>query len=292
MGIEISHHPEVDQAHLTLNCRGRLLTLDQPRVMGILNLTPDSFSDGGRYQQWDAALTQVERLLTEGADLIDVGGYSSRPGATDIPAEEELQRIESIVAEILRRFPEALVSVDTFRARVARHVLEMGVHMVNDISAGQFEPEILSVVAEYPVPYVMMHIQGTPQTMQLNPQYDDVVEEVCTYFVDRIGAARQAGIRDLILDPGFGFGKTLAHNYALMQSLGTFRSFGLPILVGISRKSMLTRRLGIPRTETLPAASALHLWSMVQGARLLRVHEVKPAVEVVQIFQTLTYGVV
>jgi dihydropteroate synthase len=276
----------------TLNCRGRLLSLKRPVVMGILNLTPDSFSDGGQFNSPDLAYAQVEKMLEEGATIIDIGGYSSRPGAEKISPEAELKRIEEVTGGVLQRFPEAFVSVDTFRASVAKAVLELGVHMINDISAGMADPDMLPTVAGYPAPYLMMHMQGTPQTMQKSPVYLDVVEEVFLFLVERVKAARKAGIVDLVVDPGFGFGKDLSHNYDLFRNLDKFKALGLPVLVGISRKSMIYRMFNTTPEDVLELSSALHIKALDAGADILRVHDVRPAARIVKLHGYLKNGAV
>ncbi|RMG67936.1 MAG: dihydropteroate synthase [Bacteroidetes bacterium] len=269
--------------------------------MGILNVTPDSFSDGGRYQEVSAALRRVEEMLAQGADLIDLGGYSSRPGAEDIAVAEELRRLSAVTRAIRDRFPEALLSIDTFRPAVAREMLDMGAHLINDITAGLprphlsgQDPDMLATVAAYgDVPYIMMHMQGDPATMQQAPAYPegDVTQAVWLFMVERIQAARAAGIKDLVIDPGFGFGKSLDHNYALFQGIRRLTRLNLPVLVGISRKSMLYRLLDRKPDEVLPVASALHLSALQQGARLLRVHDVAEATDVIRVFEMLqTHG--
>lgn len=265
--------------------------------MGILNVTPDSFSDGGQYLTEAAALRQVEAMLHQGAELIDLGGYSSRPGAADIPVAEELRRVTGIGRAIVDRFPEALLSVDTFRPAVARAMLDLGAHLINDITAGVPRPhlsgqegDMLATIAAYgDVPYIMMHMQGDPATMQQAPAYPEggVVQAVWDFMVARIQAARAAGLRDLIVDPGFGFGKTLAHNYQLFQGLERLTRLGLPLLVGLSRKSMVYRLLDRSPDEVIEAVSALHLQALLQGARLLRVHDVAQAAAIVKVFATL-----
>jgi len=269
----------------TLNCNGRILSLDQPRIMGILNLTPDSFSDGGKYNSLHAALKHTENMLSSGADIIDIGGYSSRPFAEDVPEAEELRRIADITAEIVKRFPEAFISIDTFRAGVAREMLEMGVHMINDISAGTMDPNMLDTVAAYPVPYVAMHMQGTPQTMQLQPTYSHVVDEVRDYFVMKIREVRERGIKDLILDPGLGFGKQILHNFQLLGALEQFVPLECPLLIGLSRKSMLYKLLECAPEETLEAASALNMMALTKGVHILRVHDVGQTQQIVKIFR-------
>jgi dihydropteroate synthase len=276
--------------NITLNCRGHLLSLEKPVVMGILNLTPDSFSDGGQFNSPKAALAHVEEMLKEGATIIDVGGYSSRPGASDISAEEELARVKDITREILRQFPEAIISIDTFRTAVAAPLLDMGAHIVNDISAGTLDPEMLNLVARHRIPYGIMHMQGNPQTMQAAPQYTDVVAEVYTYLTERIRAARLAKIQDIIVDPGFGFGKTLDHNWQLFRNLAQFKVFGLPLLIGISRKSMVYRLFDTQPRDVLELTTALHVKALDQGARILRVHDVRPAVRAIQLHHYMQHG--
>lgn len=280
---------EVTQ-NITLNCQGRLLSLERPLVMGILNLTPDSFSDGGRFDTEAKALAHVEEMLRQGAAIIDVGGYSSRPGATDISPIEELERIQGTIGQILRQFPEAIVSVDTFRASVAAPLLDMGIHMVNDISGGLLDAEMLPLVGRHVAPYVLMHMQGRPQTMQLAPQYADVVAEVAGHFVAQIHAARAARIKDIILDPGFGFGKTLEHNWELFRNLDEFKVFGLPLLIGISRKSMVYRLFDTQPDDVTALTTALHVKALEAGARILRVHDVQAAKRAIQLHNYLQHG--
>ncbi len=272
------------QQPYSLNCRGRLLDLSQAVVMGILNLTPDSFSDGGRYNESDKALAQAEKMLAEGASILDIGGYSSRPGAQDIRPEEELARIEAITVAIMSRFPEAIISIDTFRAAVAQRMLEAGVHIINDISAGDLDPAMMPTVARFGAPYIMMHMKGNPQNMQSKASYGDVVEEVWDYFIHKIEQARAHGIVDLIVDPGFGFGKKWQHNYQLLHRLEHFQQLQLPLLAGISRKSMLYKLLGTTPDDVLPYTTALHLKALEKGAKILRVHDVKEAMNMCKIY--------
>lgn len=276
----------------SLNCRGRLLELDKPLIMGILNLTPDSFSDGGRFNEESAALRQAENMLAEGADILDLGGYSSRPKADHISPGEELKRVEKVLASILRHFPEAIISIDTFRPEVARSVLDIGAHIINDISAGrnlygeEAQISMFELLASYPdVPYIMMHMQGNPQNMQRQTDYEDVVESIWDFFVERINQAREAGLRDIILDPGFGFGKEILHNYQIMGSLDQFSELNLPLLVGVSRKSMLYKLFETTPTDVVEMASILHFKALEKGAHILRVHDVKEAVRTVRLFQ-------
>ena len=269
--------------HSQINVNGRLMDLSQPRVMGILNVTPDSFFAESRKQTDEAVEALVERMLAEGADMIDIGAYSSRPNAEHVSAEEEMARLRRGLTALRRVAPEAVVSVDTFRADVARMcVEEYGVAIINDIAAGEMDPEMFATVAQLGVPYVMMHMQGTPQNMQLNPHYDNLMKEVMTYFAEKVDRLRQMGAKDLILDPGFGFGKTLDHNYELLSHMEEFAEFGLPLLVGISRKSMIYRLLDITPQESLNGTTVLNTIALLKGAHILRVHDVKPAVEAVK----------
>lgn len=272
---------------LSLNCRGRLLDLSRPVVMGILNVTPDSFYDGGRYTDADAALRKAEKMLSEGAAILDVGGASSRPGATEVPEEEELRRTISVVQSIARHFPEAIISIDTWRDGVARAAVEAGACIVNDISGGSS----LGLPSD-PLPmgtaYILMHMQGTPNTMQQAPHYEDVVTEVLDFFIQKTMALRSQGVYDIVLDPGFGFGKTVEHNYALLRHLHVFGAVtGLPILVGISRKSMIYKPLGIGPESALSGTSALHMVALQQGANILRAHDVREAMEVIRLWEML-----
>lgn len=259
--------------------------------MGILNVTPDSFSDGGRYNSVDAALLQAHKMVEEGATIIDIGGYSSRPGASDVSPEEEMRRVLPVAEAVRARFPQMLLSADTFRAQVAGEMLDRGVHIINDISAGA-DPTMFGLAARASAPLVLMHMQGTPRTMQLNPVYNDVTREVCFFLAGRINAARAAGVRDLIIDPGFGFGKSLQHNYDLFRDLPLFAAMGLPLLVGISRKSMIWKLADAKPQEVLDLTAALHLKALEAGAAILRVHDVKAAARVVNLYRTLSDGVI
>lgn len=284
--------PALLPRQMTLNCRGILLDLSRPLVMGILNLTPDSFSDGGKYNELDAALIHTEAMLEDGADVIDIGGYSSRPGAEDISPERELERISGIVEEIRERFPDAILSIDTFRSSVARAMLERGAHIINDISGGLFDADMLATVAEFNAPYILMHIQGTPQTMQEKPTYGNVVEEVWDHLKDRVKEVRRVGITDIVVDPGFGFGKRLDHNYDLFRNLDKFTLFGLPLLVGISRKSMVYKLFNTTPDDIADLTTALHLKALEAGANILRVHDVKPAKRALSLYHYLIHGTV
>lgn len=271
-----------------LNCKGRLLDLAQPLVMGILNLTPDSFFDGGRYQDQTAILRQAEKMLMEGAAILDIGGASSRPGAATVEESEERNRVLPVVELLQKNFPSAILSIDTWRASVAQAAVEAGAHMVNDISAGNLDTPMLETVSKLQVPYILMHMQGNPDTMQKHPSYDDVVTEVLDFFIEKIGVLRNLGVKDIVLDPGFGFGKTLEHNFELLKSLHVFQAVtGLPVLAGISRKSMICKALGVPAAEALNGTTALHMVALQQGAKILRVHDVKEAMEVIQLWKHL-----
>ncbi len=268
-----------------INVNGRLLGMERPRVMGILNVTPDSFFSGSRAQTEADIRERVKRIVDEGADIIDVGAYSSRPGADDVSAEEEMRRLRSGLAVVREVCPDAVVSVDTFRADVARMcVEEFGVGIINDISGGTMDEAMFPTVAHLGVPYVLMHMQGTPQTMQTAPHYDDVTVEVMRFFAERIQRLQDLGQKDIILDPGFGFGKTLEHNYELLSGLDVIREmFSQPILVGVSRKSMIYRLLDTTPEDSLAGTIAVNTIALMKGANILRVHDVKEAVETVKI---------
>jgi dihydropteroate synthase len=269
----------------TINCKGKLLDLSTPKIMGILNVTPDSFFDGGRYDAVDNALFQVEKMLVEGADIIDIGGMSSRPEAEIISTEEELKRVIPVVEAIQQRFSDAILSIDTVKAEVAKQAIEAGGHLVNDISAGQFDDKLYETVAMLNVPYCLMHMSGTPKMMQHNPQYDDVITHVTDFFIREVGILRDLGVKDIILDVGFGFGKTIEHNYQLLKNLNDFKIFDLPLLVGVSRKSMIYKFLDITPESALSATSALHFLALQNGGNLLRVHDVKEAKEVIFLWE-------
>ena len=255
--------------------------------MGILNVTPDSFYSGSRVSETDGVLRRAEKMLEDGATFLDVGGMSSRPGAELVTEEEELKRVLPAIEAIHSRFPEALISIDTVWASVARKAVEAGACMVNDISAGRLDPKLYETVADLQVPYVLMHMQGTPRDMQRDPQYENVVEEVMDFLTMELGKLRELGVHDVILDPGFGFGKTVAHNYTLLRELSGLQILEAPLLVGISRKSMITRVLEVSPEEALNGTTALHMVALQEGARILRVHDVKEASEVIRIFSQL-----
>jgi len=269
-----------------MNAGGTLIDLSSPKVMGILNITPDSFYDGGRHHTVPAALAQAERLLTEGADMLDIGAYSSRPGAADVSAKEESSRLLPVIEAITARFPEAILSIDTFRADVARTSIAAGAHIINDISGGTLDEAMFSTVAELQVPYILMHMRGTPDTMQQLTDYDgDVVGEVSLFFGRQVAILRQMGVRDIILDPGLGFAKTLAQNYELLHRLERLHVHGLPLLGAISRKSMIYKKLGIKPEDALNGTTVLNTALLLKGVHILRVHDVKAAKEAIALLR-------
>ncbi len=267
----------------TINCNGNLIDLSTPQIMGIVNVTPDSFYDGGNYNTIDLALKQVEKHLVEGARFIDIGGYSSRPDAKHISTVEELKRVLPVVIEISNQFPEAIISVDTFRSEIAEKVIKNGASIINDISAGEMDGKMLETIADLQVPYIAMHMKGTPQTMQKNPIYRNVIEDLIYYFSKKIDTINALGINDIVLDVGFGFGKTVEDNYRLLNNLDLFKLFKIPILAGLSRKSMLYKPLDISASESLNATTIAHTIALQNGANILRVHDVKAAVECVKV---------
>ncbi len=272
------------QGYYSFRIGGRLLDLSEPVVMGIVNATPDSFYAGSRARSVDAALQRAEQMLKEGAAILDIGGASSRPGAEEVPADEELSRVMPIVEALHRHFPEAFLSIDTWRAAVAKEALDAGAAIVNDISAGRWDENLWPTVAQYGCPYILMHLQGTPKTMQLSPVYADVVQDLLDFFIEKVGQLRALGISDIAIDPGFGFGKTLDHNYTLLRHLSEFEAvLQLPLLVGVSRKSMVCRLLGVAPEDALNGTTALHVLALLQGARILRTHDVWAAVEAIRV---------
>ena len=272
---------------MTINCKGNLIDLSQPKVMGILNLTPDSFYDGGKYKNTDEVVHQVEKMLNDGATFIDVGAYSSKPNAAFISEEEEISRLLPIVDLLIDKFPDILLSVDTFRSQIAKKTVEAGVAMVNDISAGKLDEKMIETVAKLQVPYIMMHMKGNPQTMQSQANYEDVVKEMIYYFSERISIARSFGLNDIIIDPGFGFAKTLEQNYEVLQKLELFSMLELPLLARISRKSMIYKTLENSPEEALNGTTVLNTISLQKGAKILRVHDVKEAMECVTLFNKM-----
>ena len=272
---------------MEINIKGNLLDLNKPKIMGILNVTPDSFFDGGLYNTEKKVDIQVTKMIEDGMDILDVGGYSSRPGAKEISVNEEIDRVVPVVKFIRKTYPELILSVDTFRSEVARDCLDLGIDIINDISAGCIDKNILDVVAEYNCPYIMMHMKGTPQTMQVNPEYENLIKELLIYFAKRIYLAREKGIIDIIVDPGFGFGKTLDHNYTIMKKIENFKLLDLPILVGISRKSFITKQLDIDKKDSLNGTTALNMYFLEKNINILRVHDVKEAKECVMLHEKI-----
>ena len=268
---------------MTINCKGNLIDLSTPKVMGILNITPDSFYDGGAYKNETAILDQVEKMLSEGATFIDVGAYSSRPGAAHVSEEEELKRILPVIQLLVQKFPNILISVDTFRSKIAQECVLAGAAMINDISGGSMDPKMFQTVANLQVPYIVMHMLGTPQNMQKNPVYESVTHELISFFVDKIHQLHLLKVNDVLIDVGFGFGKTLAHNFELLKNLALFKNLEAPILIGVSRKSMLYKTLDISAQEALNATTSANTIALLNGANILRVHDVKEAVEAVKI---------
>lgn len=272
---------------MEINIKGNLLDLNKPKIMGILNVTPDSFFDGGLYDTEKKVDIQVMSMIEDGMDILDVGGYSSRPGAKEISINEEINRVIPVVKFLRKTYPELILSVDTFRSEVARNCLDLGIDIINDISAGCIDKNILDVVAEYNCPYIMMHMKGTPQTMQINPEYENLIKELLIYFAKRIYLAREKGIIDIIVDPGFGFGKTLDHNYTIMKKIENFKLLDLPILVGISRKSFITKQLDIDKKDSLNGTTALNMYFLEKNVNILRVHDVKEAKECIMLHEKI-----
>lgn len=267
----------------TINARGRLITFEKPMIMGILNVTPDSFYDGGQHNGCESALAHAEQLITAGVDFIDIGAYSSRPGATPLSSQSEIDRALPVIQELSRRHPDVILSIDTFRADVAEACVQAGVHIINDISGGTLDKDMFETVARLQVPYILMHMRGTPETMQTLTDYEDIVIDVATDLGAKISALRALGVKDIILDPGFGFAKTTEQNYELLHRVDELHYFGLPILGGISRKSMIYKKLGITAEEALTGTIALNTILLTKGVQVLRVHDVKEAKQLVDL---------
>ena len=272
---------------MTINCNSRLIDLNLPKVMGILNVTPNSFYDGGKHNEINSIMHQVDKMLSEGADFIDIGAYSSKPSAEFVSEEEEIKRLVPIIKELVDHFPTIVLSVDTFRANVAKVAVEHGAGIINDISAGLLDEKMLETVADLKVPYIMMHMRGNPQTMQSLTNYEDIVKEMIFYFSERIQKARSYGISDIVIDPGFGFAKTLEQNYEVLHKMELFSMLELPILAGISRKSMIYKVLEKTPQEALNGTSVLNTIALQKGAKILRVHDVKEAVECIKLVSKL-----
>tara|TARA_R100001369_G_scaffold92693_1_gene139171 strand:+ start:3519 stop:4355 length:837 start_codon:yes stop_codon:yes gene_type:complete len=272
---------------MTINCKGSLLDLNTPRVMGIINITPDSFYDGGKYKDETEIIAQVETMLANGASFIDIGAYSSRPGADHVDEREELARITPIVKLLVKTFPDIIISIDTFRSRVADECLALGAAIINDISAGNLDPKILEIVGKHQAPYIMMHMKGTPGTMQGMSNYENLLGEILFYFSEKVALARAAGINDIIIDPGFGFAKTLEQNYEILKKFNLLHTMDLPVLTGVSRKSMIYRLLQTTPEQALNGSTALHMYALTKGTKILRVHDVKEAMECIKLFNAI-----
>ncbi|RTZ06223.1 dihydropteroate synthase [Flavobacterium sp. GSP6] len=272
---------------MTINCKGILIDLSTPKVMGILNVTPNSFFDGGKYKNETEILSHTEKMLLDGATFIDVGTYSSKPNAEFVSEQDEISRIFPVIDLILKQFPETIISIDTFRSEVAKASIESGAAIINDIAAGNLDDKMLEIIAKYNVPYIMMHMRGNPQTMQTLMDYDDIVKEMVFYFSEKVAMARSFGINDLIIDPGFGFAKTIAQNYEVFQKMDLFNILKLPLLVGVSRKSMIYKTLDTSIENALNGTTVLNTLALTKGAKILRVHDVKEAVECVTLFNKI-----
>ena len=272
---------------MTINCKGILVDLSTPKVMGILNVTPNSFYDGGKYKNETEILSQVEKMLADGASFIDIGAYSSKPNAEFVSEQEEIIRIAPVVDLVLKHFPDTMLSIDTFRSEVAKIALESGAAIINDISAGMLDDKMLETIGKYNVPYIMMHMRGNPQTMQKLTNYEDILKEMLFYFSERVAKARTFGINDLILDPGFGFAKAIDQNYEVFQKMELFKILELPLLVGISRKSMIYKSLDIAIGDAINGTTILNTLALTKGTNIIRVHDVKEAVECVALFNKI-----
>ena len=271
----------------TINCKGTLIDLVRPRVMGIINVTPDSFYDGGATTLEHQIIKQASQMLDQGATILDVGGYSSRPGATDISEEQEIDRVIPAIKAIIKAFPKALISIDSFRSNVVKQAVKAGACIANDISAGKLDPKMIETIGDLQIPYCMMHMRGTPQTMKSLTDYKNITKEVLFYFSERVAAARAHNINDVIIDPGFGFAKTTHQNFELLNHLELFESLDIPLLAGVSRKSMVYKTLDITPKQALNGTTALHMVALQKGARILRVHDVQPAIECIKLFEQL-----
>ena len=269
----------------TLNCKGRLLVVEKPMVMGIINVTPDSFYSGSRYANLDEVLRKAEQMLTEGASLLDIGGQSTRPGSERISMEEEMNRVIQPVEAIIRRFPESIISIDTYYSRIARDAVNAGASLINDVSAGTLDPDMIPTAVALQVPYVLMHMKGRPETMQHDIHYNNVTMEVLDFFIKKIAELKSAGMHDIIIDPGFGFGKNISNNFELLKNLRAFSILSHPLLLGISRKSTIYKTLGVTAEESLNGTTVLHTIGLMNGASILRAHDVKEAIETIRLWE-------
>ena len=271
----------------SINCKGNLIDLSTPKIMSIVNTTPDSFYDGGQYNTIEKALQKVEVDISNNATFIDIGGYSSKPNAAHVTEEEELKRTIPVIEAILKSFPEAVISIDTFRGKVAKEAIDAGAALINDISAFELDKEMINTLKTYKVPYILMHMLGTPQNMQKNPSYKNVVKEIVLFLSNKIRELKTFGIHDIIIDPGFGFGKTLSNNYELIANLNYFTTLKHPLLVGVSRKSIIYKLLNINSLDSINGTTALNMYSLLNGANILRVHDTKEAKECIRIFNEI-----
>lgn len=272
---------------MTINCKGQLIDLKTPKIMGILNLTPDSFYDGGTYSENEQIITQVAKMLSEGATFIDVGAYSSRPGAAHVSEKKELLRITPVIDILIKEFPDIILSIDTFRSEIAKICIDKGAAIINDISAGELDNNMFSVIAKHQVPYIMMHMKGTPKNMQKQTDYNNLIEDILYYFSEKIAQARNLCIKDIIIDPGFGFAKTLEQNFELLHNLEALSILDTPSLIGISRKSMIHKTLKTTAAYALNGTTALNMYSLNKGASILRVHDVKEAMECITLTKAM-----
>ena len=277
-----------NRTYLYMNCKGKLIDLSTPKVMGILNITPNSFYDGGKFVDQESIVNQVHKMISDGATFIDIGAYSSKPNAEFVSEKEEIDRLLPVLNLILNKYPETIISIDTFRSEVAKVAIENGAAIINDISAGNLDEKMMEIIAKYNVPYIMMHMRGNPQTMQSLTNYENIVKEILFYFSEKIALATAFGINDLIIDPGFGFAKTLEQNFEVLSKLELFQMLELPILAGISRKSMIYKTLETTAADALNGTSILNTIALSKGAKILRVHDVKEAVECVKLFGCLS----
>ncbi|NQY08598.1 MAG: dihydropteroate synthase [Flavobacteriales bacterium] len=266
-----------------MNCGGKLINFEVPLVMGILNITPDSFYDGGKFVEHNTVTDQVKAMLADGAEIIDIGGYSSRPNAGDVLQEEEINRVVPVIELLVNKFPDIIISIDTFRSEVARAAVNAGAAMINDISGGNLDKNMFKTVADLKMPYILMHMQGVPKTMQNSPSYNNVVKEIISFFSSRIEMLKKLGVNDIILDPGVGFGKNTVHNYVILNNLDDFKIFNLPILVGVSRKSLINKVLHTQPEHALNGTTVINTFSLMNSANILRVHDVKEAKETITI---------
>lgn len=267
----------------TVNCGGKLISLEKPIVMGILNIAPDSFYDGGKHTCIKEIIRHTLRMMQEGAAVIDIGAVSTRPGAKEVSVSEEKKRLMPVIKALVKEFPEAILSIDTYRSEIAEISIGEGAHIINDISAGQFDKGMFTIIASLQVPYIIMHIRGTPGNMQKDPKYNNVVKDVLLYFSEKVNKLKQLGVNDIIIDPGFGFGKTVEHNYELLRNLDLFSTFDLPVIAGVSRKSMINKILGTKPENALNGTIVLNTIALLKGANILRVHDVKEAVETLKL---------